>query len=346
MRGRNARPTGFPPARDRRDGSALERCTEALEPSGPRLRQQVGVGRGGKQRDGELAHESASVGRRYDSASATCSASTVSAPASAAIVAATRATRAWPRPESGRRSTAHWSSSSAAAARTGSASRSRERAARTRARTTADLSPCGPASSCPCGRGTVSARSKRSSSAREASRGTGGCAPACRHSERPDLHGHRRDTGSSLRRAGTGLGARRASRRGRRRRRRLRVVVEALRAPAAGTRGTRRGTGRPGARDSPHRVAPSRHHRRSGPRPSSNGVARGTAARGTSPAPGGSVPQTEWMRVTSRAAWSARSGSRLGQTAGEHRLPRPGGPASSRLCPPAAAISSARRARS
>ncbi len=55
-----------------------------------------------------------SVGERYESASATCSGTTASTPASNAIVLATRATRARPRPESDRRSTARSSSSEAA----------------------------------------------------------------------------------------------------------------------------------------------------------------------------------------------------------------------------------------
>ena len=61
---------------------------------------------------------------------------------------------------------------------------------------------------------------------------------------------------------------------------------------------------------------------------------------------GGSTPATEWIRITS----SASRGSSGGRIDGSRRpsivLPVPGGPASSRLCPPAAASSSARRARS
>ncbi len=62
--------------------------------------------------------------------------------------------------------------------------------------------------------------------------------------------------------------------------------------------------------------------------------------------PGSTSPATEWIRVTS----SASSGASGGRTPGSRRasivLPVPGGPARSRLCAPAAAISSARRARS
>ena len=62
--------------------------------------------------DRELAHTAvSSLGGRYASASATCSGATSSAEASAATVRATRATRARPRPDSGRRSTARSSSS-------------------------------------------------------------------------------------------------------------------------------------------------------------------------------------------------------------------------------------------
>ena len=73
------------------------------------------------------------TGERYDSASATCSGSTDSAPASAAMVRATRATRARPRPERGTRSTARSSNADAASVRRRrSPSRSRARPATTR----------------------------------------------------------------------------------------------------------------------------------------------------------------------------------------------------------------------
>ena len=65
-----------------------------------------------------------------------------------------------------------------------------------------------------------------------------------------------------------------------------------------------------------------------------------------SPPPGASTPATEWMRVTSSAASSSSSGRIPGSRRASIVLPVPGGPASSRLCAPAAAISSARRARS
>ncbi len=66
----------------------------------------------------------------------------------------------------------------------------------------------------------------------------------------------------------------------------------------------------------------------------------------SSPAPGGSSPATEWMRVTSSASSSSSRGRIPGSRRASIVFPIPGGPASSRLCAPAAAISSARRARS
>ena len=68
--------------------------------------------------------------------------------------------------------------------------------------------------------------------------------------------------------------------------------------------------------------------------------------RETSGRPGGRIPATEWMRVTSSAS-SCSSGGRIpGRRRASIVFPVPGGPASRRLWPPAAAISSARRARS
>src|SRR3954466_8431917 len=48
--------------------------------------------------------------------------------------------------------------------------------------------------------------------------------------------------------------------------------------------------------------------------------------RGTSPAPGGSDPISEWIAVTSRASSSLRSGSRPGRRSASMVLPTPGGP--------------------
>src|SRR5262249_37874498 len=108
-----------------------------------------------------------SFGARNESASATCSGWTDSAPASAATVAETRATRARPRADSGSRSTARDSSSFAASTRRGRRSRKRSPAATTLARTSSEASDGAAASSTARGRGTVTSRSKRSSRARE-----------------------------------------------------------------------------------------------------------------------------------------------------------------------------------
>ncbi len=66
----------------------------------------------------------------------------------------------------------------------------------------------------------------------------------------------------------------------------------------------------------------------------------------TSGRPGASRPATEWMRVTSRASSSVSGGRIPGRRRASIVFPMPGGPARIRLCAPAAAISSARRARS
>ena len=66
----------------------------------------------------------------------------------------------------------------------------------------------------------------------------------------------------------------------------------------------------------------------------------------TSARPGGSNPETEWMRVTSSASSRASVGRMPGSRRASIVFPVPGGPMSRRLCEPAAAISSARRARS
>ena len=65
-----------------------------------------------------------------------------------------------------------------------------------------------------------------------------------------------------------------------------------------------------------------------------------------SPEPGASRPVTEWIRVTSSEASSSSSGRIPGRRRASIVFPVPGGPARSRLWPPAAAISRARRARS
>ena len=62
--------------------------------------------------------------------------------------------------------------------------------------------------------------------------------------------------------------------------------------------------------------------------------------------PGGSVPATEWIRVTSSASSRVSGGRIPGRRRPSIVLPVPGGPARSTLCSPAAASSSARRPRS
>jgi hypothetical protein len=113
--------------------------------------------------DGPHLHAANSLGDRYDRASATCSGEAVSSPARAAAVAATRATFAFPRAESGSESTARSSSWRALRERLGA---SRAAAASTLSLTAADGSPGAP-SSPERARGTTTTRSKRSRRARE-----------------------------------------------------------------------------------------------------------------------------------------------------------------------------------
>ncbi len=86
-------------------------------------------------------------------------------------------------------------------------------------------------------------------------------------------------------------------------------------------------------------------HRRS-PAPTRRDAARETAAPDTSARPGGRRPATEWIRVTSSASARVSAGRIPGKRRASIVLPVPGGPISKTLCEPAAAISSARRARS
>ena len=62
------------------------------------------------------------------------------------------------------------------------------------------------------------------------------------------------------------------------------------------------------------------------------------------PHPAGSVPATEWIAVHSSASSKVSGGRIPPSRRASIVLPAPGGPDSSRLCPPAAATSSARRA--
>ena len=83
----------------------------------------------------------------------------------------------------------------------------RPRAATTRARTGADASPGGAASSAARGRGMATARSKRSSRARESfSRYAASRCGAARGTRRPDRRARRTGTCSSFPRAGSGRG--------------------------------------------------------------------------------------------------------------------------------------------
>src|SRR4051812_11976185 len=158
------------PARGKRrtERRFVERATEPVEAMLARLVDDVATGLRRESREDEVAHGvPSSVGERYERASATCSVPTSSAPASKAIVRATRATRARPRAESGSRSTARLSSSFAAVDRVSGSPRARSRAPATRSRTASECSPGAPSSSRARGRGTVTTRSKRSSSARD-----------------------------------------------------------------------------------------------------------------------------------------------------------------------------------
>ena len=166
-----------------------------------------------------------SPGIRYESASATCAGSTSSAPASAAMVRATRATRTRPRPESGSRSTALDRSSEAASVRRGSADRRRSRAVddalangcRGLGRRSGELGRARSRHRRPRG------RSGRAAPAR-ASPGTRRAAAACRRTRPPDRRARRTGTCSSCRRAGSEPGRARARRRARPRRRRPRAA--------------------------------------------------------------------------------------------------------------------------
>ena len=109
--------------RDRRPREQLAPRRAANEERRRRVvdRRRAAAGTPASRRRSRRTHRWHLAGHRYESASARCSGSTSSAPASAAIVRATRATRARPRPESGSRSTALESSSDAASVRRGSA---------------------------------------------------------------------------------------------------------------------------------------------------------------------------------------------------------------------------------
>ena len=97
-------------------GSAKEEGWRRIVDRG-KQRRKAGVAAADRRDRGHFA--AISPGIRYESASATCAGSTEDAPARAAIVRATRATRARPRPDRGKRSTALDRSSDAASVRRG-----------------------------------------------------------------------------------------------------------------------------------------------------------------------------------------------------------------------------------
>ena len=247
-------------------------------------------------------------------------------PASAAIVAATRATRARPRPESGRESTARASSS--APGFEGSADRGASRQPRsTRSRTAADDgSPGDPPSSVARARGTWTTRSKRSSSAREslsryAASRCGEQEHSAAGSPRPP-QGQRFIVPTSTNRAGKTALSLHA---GDCDRPVLERLPQAPRAPAGRTprsssrKSTPRCARRRLAGTWPWAASADDRRRR-------RGVVRRAERRPVDkrPARRASRPATEWMRVTSSACSIVSSGRMPGQPAGKHRLPRPG----------------------
>ena len=295
----------------------------------------------------EVAHRpSSSRGERYDSASATCSGRTASAAASAATVRATRATRARPRPESGSRSTARSSSASASRVRRSGGPPRRSRASTTRARTGADAS-AGPAASSSA-RGPrddddeveaveqragelVAERGEALRRARALGRRV--AAPAAGHrfivADELEARRERRpppDAGDA-----DDAVLERLPQRLERGSLELRQLVEEQHAAVREAR-----LAGPRARARRRRSPPSRRC----------GAARGTAARRRAGRSAASSPATEWIRVTSSASSSASGGRIPGSRRASIVFPVPGGPAKSRLWPPAAASSSARRARS
>ena len=239
---------------------------------------------------------------------------------------ATRATRARPRADSGSRSTALESSSFASPERRSGSPRARSRAASTRRPTASELSPAPPSSSRARGRGTVTTRSNRSSSARESlSRYAAqprGRARALRgriaaRAARAEVHrrdelepGREDDPPAAHARstiAPSSSGWRSAS------------------SAAAGTRAARRGRARRGGRGSPRRAAASSRRRRSRPTDAVWCGARNGATRHERP-PGREQPRDgvdarDLERLVRR---EPRQDPR--QAPREHRLPRAGRP--------------------
>ena len=198
----------------------------------------------------------------------------------------------------------------------------------------------------PRGRGSATTRSKRSMSApQRACCGSDRSGGASSGTRPPDRRGRHTDTGSSSPTSWNRAGKiARPPTRARRRSSRPRAAGAAPRAPAAGTPAARRAAARRGA---PGVASPGRGD---APPPTIAAVdAVWWGARnggvGSAPRPA-SMPAIEWIRVTSSAASSrAAAGSRAGGArASSCRCPA--GPRRAGCAPPAAAISSTRRARS
>ena len=253
------------------------------------------------------------------------------------------ATRTRPRPESGSRSTALERSSEAASVRRGRAARRCSRASTTRARTAPDGSAGEAASSNARGRGIATARSNRSRSAREsfsryAARRCAVQPHSTAGSPRPP-QGHMFIVPTSWNRAET----RRDHRPARLRPRRPRAVVVGTRAPSAETPAARREEARRDARaeTSRTRVRTAADHRGRG-----CSVMWSAEGRHGYERPARRQQTCDRVDACHLEGFLARKRKNPGRRRASMVFPVPGGPASSRLCAPAAAISRARRARS
>ena len=222
---------------------------------------------------------------------------------------------------------------------------SASRASATRTATGADASAAPAASSTARGRGTATTRSKRSSSARESFARYAASRCAVHEQLAPASprapHGQRFIVATSWNRAG----------------KTARPAARAMQTTpsSSGWRSASR-AGRANSASSSRRRTPwcarlASPGRMPGPPPTIAAVdalwcgARKGGVR-TSGCSGGRRPATEWMRVTSSAAASSSGGRMPGSLRASIVFPVPGGPARRRFCLPAAAISSARRARS
>ena len=168
-------------------------------------------------------------------------------------------------------------------------------------------------------------------------------AAVSRRTPRPDRRDRRRGRGSSSRRGRTEPERPRVLARGRSRSSRPRVAAATPRGLAGRT---------PRARPEEDAAVRERRLARARPAPPPTIAAvdavwcgARNGGRSTRGRPARSRPATEWMRVTSSAC-SIVSGGRMPRRRGEHRLPRAGRARKQELCRPAAASSSARRARS